>query len=130
MYTNSSHKRQLPSLLENYLLSPLGQIVFFPSFYDSVTQASFFSAGLQAIDKRATKDNASVSIMALHAQVLLEVLEVSCAVKQAGEGFAVFLVVVVKKYFWRAGQSFCFGNYAPPLVKGTLVLWNWMAQPN
>ena len=40
--------------------------------------------------------------MALHAQVL-SVLEVSCAVKQAGEGFAVFLVVVVKKYLWRAG---------------------------
>ena len=34
--------------------------------------------------------------MALHAQVL-SVLD--CAVKQAGEGFAVFLVVVVKKGF-------------------------------
>ena len=67
--------------------------------------------------------------MALHAQVL-SVLEVSCAVKQAGEGFAVFFVVVVKKYLWRAGQSFCFGNYALPLVKGTLVLWDWMAQSN
>ena len=104
--------------------------MFFPPFYDGVTQASFFSARLQATDKRATKDNASVSIMALHAQVLLEVLEVSCAVKQAGEGFAVFLMVVVKKDRWRGGQSFCFGSYALPLVKGTLVLWNWMAKSN
>ena len=113
----------------NYLLSPLDQIVFFPSFYDGVTQASFFSARLQAIDKRATKDNASVSIMALHAQVL-SLLDVSCAVKQAGEGFAVFLVVVVKKDRWRVGQSFCFGSYALSLVKGTLVPWDWMAQFN
>ena len=129
MYTNSSHKRQLPSLLENYLLSPLDQIVFFPSFYDGVTQASFFSARLQATDKRATKDNASVSIMALHAQVL-SVLEVSCAVKQAGKGFAVFLMVVVKKDRWRVGQSVCFGSYARPRVKGMLVPWDWMAQSN
>ena len=67
--------------------------------------------------------------MALHAQVL-SVLQVSCAVKQAGEGFAVFLVVVVKKYLWRVGQSFCFGSYALSLVKGTLVPWDWMAQFN
>ena len=84
---------------------------------------------LQATDKRATKDNASVSIRALHAQVL-SVLEVSCAVKQAGEGFAVFLMVVVKKDRWRVGQSFCFGNYALSLVKRTLVPWEWMAQFN
>ena len=103
--------------------------MFHPSFYDGVTQASFFSARLQAIDKRATKDNASVSIMALQAQVL-SVLEVSCAVKQAGEGFAVFFVVVVKKDLWRAGQSFCFGSYAHPRVKGTLFPWDWMAQSN
>ena len=79
--------------------------MFHPSFYDGVTQASFFSARLQAIDKRATKDNASVSIMALHAQVL-SVLEVSCAVKKAGEGFAVFLMVVVKSIFGGLVRAF------------------------